>query len=170
MHDCSADSAVVDPSLMHRCRQSSKPTSGACMEKSCARRTSALYTAVSPCGWYLPSTSPTTRAHLQTRPMVSAANYAAPQCRLPALRSVHFQILTALIIKVLHSCLAIYPSLAVRLPRSHAKLVHGKEDAPVHRLEAIAHIRQRAAHDHRHGILQRMGQLVRQCCTHTHTT
>ena len=35
------------------------------MEKSWARRTSALYTAVSPCGWYLPSTSPTTRAHLQ---------------------------------------------------------------------------------------------------------
>lgn len=33
------------------------------MEKSWARRTRASYTAVSPCGWNLPSTSPTTRAH-----------------------------------------------------------------------------------------------------------
>ena len=33
------------------------------MEKSCAMRTSASYTLWSPCGWNLPSTSPTTRAH-----------------------------------------------------------------------------------------------------------
>ena len=30
--------------------------------KSCAMRTMVSYTAVSPCGWYLPMTSPTTRA------------------------------------------------------------------------------------------------------------
>ena len=40
-------------------------TSGARSEKSCAIRTSASYTEPSPCGWYLPSTSPTTRAHLR---------------------------------------------------------------------------------------------------------
>lgn len=51
---------------------SNRLTRGACMEKSCARRTSALYTAVSPCGWYFPSTSPTTRAHLQTGPRMCA--------------------------------------------------------------------------------------------------
>ena len=33
------------------------------MVNSCAMRTRESYTAVSPCGWYLPSTSPTTRAH-----------------------------------------------------------------------------------------------------------
>ena len=33
------------------------------IEKSWAIRTRASYTAVSPWGWYLPSTSPTTRAH-----------------------------------------------------------------------------------------------------------
>ena len=31
-------------------------------EKSCAMRTMVSYTAVSPCGWYLPITSPTMRA------------------------------------------------------------------------------------------------------------
>ena len=32
------------------------------MEKSWAMRTMASYTAASPCGWYLPSTSPTSLA------------------------------------------------------------------------------------------------------------
>lgn len=37
-------------------------------EKSCAIRTSASYTDESPCGWYLPMTSPTTRAHFLCAP------------------------------------------------------------------------------------------------------
>ncbi|CFN70859.1 Uncharacterised protein [Bordetella pertussis] len=32
------------------------------MEKSCAMRTMVSYTDWSPCGWYLPMTSPTIRA------------------------------------------------------------------------------------------------------------
>ena len=43
-------------------------------------------------------------------------------------------------------------ALAVRLIRRHAELVHRVEDAAVHRLEAIAHIRQRAGDDDRHRI------------------
>ena len=38
-------------------------TNVADMEKSCAMRTRASYTDWSPCGWNLPSTSPTTLAH-----------------------------------------------------------------------------------------------------------
>lgn len=34
------------------------------------------------------------------------------------------------------------------------KLVHGKQDASVDRLETIPHIRQGPPHYHRHGILQ----------------
>ena len=37
-------------------------TSIARNENGCAMRTMASYTAVSPCGWYLPSTSPVIRA------------------------------------------------------------------------------------------------------------
>ena len=43
-------------------------------------------------------------------------------------------------------------ALAVRLIRRHAELVHRVEDAAVHRLEAVAHIRQRAGDDDRHRI------------------
>ena len=45
-----------------RCTKPTGRTRGARIEKSCAMRTSASYTELSPCGWYLPSTSPTTRA------------------------------------------------------------------------------------------------------------
>ena len=38
---------------------------GSAARKSCARRTSASYSATSPCGWYLPITSPTIAAHLR---------------------------------------------------------------------------------------------------------
>jgi hypothetical protein len=34
------------------------------------------------------------------------------------------------------------------------ELVHGKQHAPVHRLEAVARIGQRAAHDHAHGVIE----------------
>ena len=37
-------------------------TSGTLSENVCAMRTMQLYTELSPCGWYLPITSPTTRA------------------------------------------------------------------------------------------------------------
>ncbi len=33
-------------------------------------------------------------------------------------------------------------------------LVHGEEHAPVHRLEAVAHVRQRAPDDHAHGVVE----------------
>ena len=35
-----------------------------------------------------------------------------------------------------------------------AELVHGKEHAPVHGLEAVAHVRQGAPHDHAHGVVE----------------
>jgi hypothetical protein len=35
-----------------------------------------------------------------------------------------------------------------------AGLVHGVEHAPVHRLQAVAHVRQRAAHDHAHRVVE----------------
>ena len=49
------------------------------MEKSWARRTRASYSALSPCGWYLPITSPTIAAHLRyelvdDRPISPIAN------------------------------------------------------------------------------------------------
>jgi hypothetical protein len=34
------------------------------------------------------------------------------------------------------------------------QLVHGEQHAPVHRLEAIARIRQGPAHDHAHGVIE----------------
>jgi hypothetical protein len=44
---------------MSRCR----------IENGCAMRTIASYTDMSPCGWYLASTSPTTRAHFLKGPV-----------------------------------------------------------------------------------------------------
>ena len=41
---------------------------------------------------------------------------------------------------------------AVRLVGRYAQLHHGIEDTAVNRLETVAHIGQRAGHDHRHGI------------------
>ena len=43
-------------------------------------------------------------------------------------------------------------TLAVRLIRRDAQLVHGIENAAVHRLETVAHIGQRAGNDDRHRI------------------
>ena len=62
---------------------------------------------VSPCGWYLPITSPTMRADLR--------NGAVPVV---------------------------------------AAFLHGVEDAPMHRLQAVAHVGQRARHDHAHGVIE----------------
>ena len=44
-------------------------------------------------------------------------------------------------------------TLFVRLGGKHAGVQHGVEDTAVHRLQAVAHIRQGAGHDDRHGIL-----------------
>ena len=44
--------------------------------------------------------------------------------------------------------------LAVRLVPLVAVLVHRVEDAPVHRLEPVARIRQRPRHDHAHGVIE----------------
>ena len=44
--------------------------------------------------------------------------------------------------------------LAVRVLRVVAALVHGVQDAPVHRLQAVPHVGQRPRHDHRHGVIQ----------------
>ena len=49
-----------------------------------------------------------------------------------------------------------------RLVVLQAQLVHGVQDAAVHRLEAVAHIRQRTAHYHRHCILQQGRRKARQ--------
>ncbi len=35
-----------------------------------------------------------------------------------------------------------------------ALLMHGEEHAPVHRLEPVAHVRKRPAHDHAHGVIE----------------
>ena len=42
----------------------------------------------------------------------------------------------------------------VRLVRREAVLVHRVEDAPVHRLQAVAHVGQRPRHDHAHGVIE----------------
>ena len=47
--------------------------------------------------------------------------------------------------------------LLVRAARNDVCLVHGVEDAAVHRLEAVAHVRKRAGHDDGHGVLQEGG-------------
>ena len=44
--------------------------------------------------------------------------------------------------------------LAVRLVPLVAVLVHRVEDAPMHRLEPVARIRQRPRHDHAHGVIE----------------
>jgi hypothetical protein len=44
--------------------------------------------------------------------------------------------------------------LAIRLVPFVAGLVHRIEDAPVHRLEAVARIGQRAGHDYAHGVVE----------------
>ncbi|SPU80182.1 Uncharacterised protein [Brucella suis] len=44
--------------------------------------------------------------------------------------------------------------LAVGAVIGEIHLVHGMENAPMHRLQAVAHIGQRAAHDHAHGIIK----------------
>ena len=48
-------------------------------------------------------------------------------------------------------------ALAEGLIGRHAQLRHGVEDAPVDGLEAVAHVRQRAADNDRHGILHVAG-------------
>ena len=45
-------------------------------------------------------------------------------------------------------------ALAVRAVRLEARLVHRVEHAAVHRLEAVAHVGQRAAHDHAHRVVE----------------
>ena len=44
--------------------------------------------------------------------------------------------------------------LAVRPAEIVAGVAHGVEDAPLHRLEAVAHVGQRAADDHAHGVIE----------------
>ena len=44
--------------------------------------------------------------------------------------------------------------LAIRLVPFVAVLVHRIEDAPMHRLEAVARVGQRARHDHAHGVIE----------------
>jgi hypothetical protein len=44
--------------------------------------------------------------------------------------------------------------LAVGLVPVVAVLVHGEQDAPVHGLQAVAHVGERARHDHAHGVVE----------------
>ena len=44
--------------------------------------------------------------------------------------------------------------LLIGLVRRKAVLVHRVEDAPVHGFQAVAHVGQRAADDHAHGIIE----------------
>ncbi|MNS34195.1 hypothetical protein D3C72_663180 [compost metagenome] len=45
-------------------------------------------------------------------------------------------------------------ALAVLAVGGEVVLGHGEENAAVHRLQAVAHVRQRAAHDDAHGVVQ----------------
>lgn len=195
------------------------------MEKSWARRTSASYTAVSPCGWNLPNTSPTTRAHFLQGHIVLGKMHcwlaaaadgagrgaggvpaAVPPDELPARRcSVHTgahrlrqQTSSGAGCSVeaqagssfetqrqcsWHALRCACTGCAVHMTRwadsdvqtppvlcepgpgppeglvvLQAQLVHGVQDAAVHRFEAVPHIRQRPAHDDRHGVLRRSGR------------
>ncbi len=56
---------------------------------------------------------------------------------------------------VLAQHVADHPSaLLVGLVRVQAHLLHGEEDAPVHGLQAVAHVGQRARDDDRHGVVE----------------
>ncbi len=57
-------------------------------------------------------------------------------------------------------------ALHVAAVRLQAPVVHGEQDPAVHRLQAVAHVRQRAAHDHAHRVVEvrrahLLGQLAR---------
>ncbi len=45
-------------------------------------------------------------------------------------------------------------ALAVAAIRREAQIVHRDQDAPLHRLQAVAHIRNRARHDHAHRVIE----------------
>jgi hypothetical protein len=45
-------------------------------------------------------------------------------------------------------------ALCVFLVVLQAHLLHGVEHAPVYRLQSVTHIRQRAANDNRHGVVE----------------
>ncbi len=45
-------------------------------------------------------------------------------------------------------------ALDVLLVVVEAQLVHAEQDAPVHGLQAVAHVGQRARHDHAHGVIE----------------
>ena len=44
--------------------------------------------------------------------------------------------------------------LLVRLVGPQPQVVHGVQDAPVHRLQPVAHVGQRPRHDHAHGVVE----------------
>ena len=52
------------------------------------------------------------------------------------------------------SVAADFGALAVAAIGGQAEIVHGHQDAALHRLQAVAHIGQRARDDHAHGVVE----------------
>src|SRR4029450_9891045 len=90
--------------------------------------TIASYAARSPCGWYFPSTSPTTAADLRGR--------------APAVRRRFWYMAYRM-----RRWTGLWPAGASGRARGAGVLVHGVQEATLDRLEPVAHVRQRARRD-----------------------
>ncbi len=100
-------------------------------------------------------------AHGRRRIAVDGAEIALPvdqrQAHREILRHAHQRVVdrrVAVRVILTHDVADDAGRLAVGLVPVVAVLVHRIENAPMHGLEAVAHIRQRAAHDHAHGVIK----------------
>ena len=100
-------------------------------------------------------------AHGRRRIAVDRAEIALPVDQLQAhgkiLRHAHQRVVDRLVaVRVIfaHHVADHARRFDVFLVGRVALLVHRKENAPVHRLQAVAHVGQRARHDHAHGVIE----------------
>ena len=100
-------------------------------------------------------------AHGRRRIAVDRAEIALPVDQLQAhgeiLRHAHQRVVDRLVaVRVIfaHHVADHARRFDVFLVGRVALLVHRVEDAPVHRLQAVAHVRQRPRHDHAHGVIE----------------
>ncbi len=103
-------------------------------------------------------------AHRGGRIVVDRAEVALPVDELVAhrelLRHAHERVVdrgVAVRVIVAHHLAHDLRALGVGAGRAEAELVHRVEHAAVHRLQAIAHVGQRAADDHRHRVVEVRG-------------
>ena len=100
-------------------------------------------------------------AHGRRRVAVDRAEVPLPvdqrQAEREFLRHAHQRVIDRLVaVRVIlaHHVADDERRFAIRLVPVAAALVHGVEDAPVHRLQPVAHVGQSAADDHAHGVIE----------------